>query len=124
MSYDNEKLIDESAINQLLEMDEDDNHDFSREILQEFFQQFNEKITEFDHSLENKDYDSIGKLGHFLKGSSAGVGAARIRDICDDIQHWQMHTTDPESYFEEKIVMLKEVIPETKKLLYQKVGWA
>ena len=120
MSY--EKLIDESAINQLLEMDEGDDHDFSREILQEFFEQLDNKIPEFDDLLRKKDFDSIGKLGHFLKGSSAGVGAARIREICDDIQHWQSHTTDPENFFTGKIEQLKLVIPDTKKVLYSKVG--
>ena len=29
-----------------------------------------------------------GKLGHFLKGSSAAIGVIRVRDSCEKIQHW------------------------------------
>jgi len=120
MSY--QKLVDESAINQILEMDEDDSHEFSREILQEFFEQLENKVPEFDQFMQKRDFEAIGKLGHFLKGSSAGVGAARIREICDDIQHWQSHTTDPESFFSDKIQQLKDVMPDTKRALYDRVG--
>ena len=115
-------LIDNDAINQLLEMDEGDDHEFSSEILQEFFGQLDVKVPEFDVLIEKKDYDAVGKLGHFLKGSSAGVGAAKIREICDDIQHWQMKTSDPHTFFTEKVGQLKEVIPETKRILYSMVG--
>lgn len=117
-------LIDENAINQLLEMDDEDpEHEFSREILLEFFTQLNNKVPEFDSYLQENDYDKVGKLGHFLKGSSAGVGAAKIREICDDIQHWQTKTADPQTYFHEKVKELKNAIPETKRVLYEKVGW-
>ena len=115
-------LIDDNAINQLLEMDEGDEHEFSRDILNEFFTQLEEKVPEFDDLLQKKDFDAVGKLGHFLKGSSAGVGAARIRQICDDIQHWEKNTTDPEEFFHSKVADLKQAIPDTKRLLYEKVG--
>ena|SRR5690242_17013039 len=115
-------LIDIDAINQLIEMDEDDNHDFSREILHAFFAQLDERVPEFYTLLENKNYTDAGKLGHFLKGSSAGVGAAKIRDICEHIQHYTLETDDPDTFFREKVDELKAAIPSTKVALYSKVG--
>jgi osomolarity two-component system, phosphorelay intermediate protein YPD1 len=115
-------LVDDEAINQLIEMDEDDNHDFSKEILQEFFAQLNNKVPEFDRLLQERNYTDAGKLGHYLKGSSAGVGASKIRDICDHIQHYETETTDPGTFFREKVDELKTVIPATRVALYNKVG--
>lgn len=103
-------------------MDEDDNHDFSREILQEFFAQLDNKVPEFDSLLQERNYTDAGKLGHYLKGSSAGVGASKIRDICDHIQHYETETTDPDTFFREKVDELKTAIPATKVALYNKVG--
>lgn len=115
-------LINEDAINQLLEMDDGDNHDFSSEILTQFFDQVDTKTPEFDTFFQNKDWDSIGKLGHFFKGSAAGVGAQKLKDICDDIQHYHLMTDDPESYLRDKISQFKKYVLPTKSALYGRIG--
>lgn len=37
---------------------------------------------------ENKDLPQLSSLGHFLKGSSATLGLAKVRDSCEKIQHY------------------------------------
>jgi osomolarity two-component system phosphorelay intermediate protein YPD1 len=39
------------------------------------------------HSAE-KDLDKLKELGHFLKGSSAALGIYRVKESCEDIQHY------------------------------------
>lgn len=34
-----------------------------------------------------RDFESLSRLGHFLKGSSATLGLHRIRDACEKIQN-------------------------------------
>lgn len=38
-------------------------------------------------SRQRKDLQSLSKLGHFLKGSSAALGIQRVRTSCEKIQH-------------------------------------
>lgn len=37
---------------------------------------------------KEKDLKSLSSLGHFLKGSSAALGVARVQSSCEDIQHY------------------------------------
>jgi osomolarity two-component system phosphorelay intermediate protein YPD1 len=36
---------------------------------------------------KKKDLNQVSQLGHFLKGSSATLGLAKVRDSCEKIQH-------------------------------------
>lgn len=100
-------MIDSSAFEQILEMDDDDDRDFSKGIVFGFFDQ---AVTTFDkmekamyvgstssllpgtfsdtsHSSE-KDLPELSSLGHFLKGSSATLGLTHVKDGCEKIQHF------------------------------------
>ncbi|TPX46867.1 hypothetical protein CcCBS67573_g10289 [Chytriomyces confervae] len=35
----------------------------------------------------NNDIESLGRLGHFQKGSSAALGLRKVRNTCEQIQH-------------------------------------
>ena len=37
---------------------------------------------------EPPNLTEAGKLGHFLKGSSAAIGVDKVKNICEKIQHW------------------------------------
>jgi len=91
--------VDIGTFNQILEMDEDD-HDFSKPLVQNFFEQADETFTQMDNALAAKDLLELSKLGHFLKGSSATLGFTKIRDSCQVIQQYGSHlnidgTTEP-----------------------------
>lgn len=36
----------------------------------------------------SQDLPNLGRLGHFLKGSSAAIGVNAVRNACEKIQHW------------------------------------
>ena len=111
-----DNIVDETTFSQLLEIDD---LDFAKTIVEEFFQQAKELIPRLDSLFAEKDWDALKKLGHHLKGSSAAVGAANIRDICDSIQHFDMFTKDrdPTVYLRRKVDSLKKAIPIAEEAL-------
>ncbi len=113
--------IDTEIFNQLLEMDDDDKHEFSKSILEDYFSQVEEKLPELKNLIQNDNLVEAGKLAHFLKGSSAGVGAANVRDICDNMQHYTLHSTDHKNYLQTKMSELETAYSFVKKAFMEKL---
>ncbi|CRK22987.1 hypothetical protein BN1708_017998, partial [Verticillium longisporum] len=65
------------TFNQILEMDEPGECEFSQSIVEGFFEQAEETITSMKEELENKELEKLSSLGHFLKGSSATLGLVK-----------------------------------------------
>ncbi|KAH7040464.1 hpt domain-containing protein, partial [Microdochium trichocladiopsis] len=81
--------IDMHTFSQILEMDDsEDDRDFSHQIVFEFFEQAEETFDKMDAALEAKDLTELYRLGHFLKGSSATLGLAKVKDSCEKIQRF------------------------------------
>lgn len=99
-------VIDSETFEQLLELDEDDEHEFSKQMAWEYFGQMEVTLTKLDKALcvpdpflhllgqltptlsDKKDLLTLSSLGHFLKGSSAALGAARVQQLCENIQYY------------------------------------
>ncbi|KAI8997288.1 putative histidine phosphotransferase HPT1p [Pilobolus umbonatus] len=82
-----EDLIDMNTFEQLLEMDDDDDHDFSYSIVLNYFEQAGSTFEEMDSALKQKDLEELSRLGHFLKGSSAAIGLKKVKATCEKIQN-------------------------------------
>ncbi|KAL1921652.1 uncharacterized protein VTP21DRAFT_10294 [Calcarisporiella thermophila] len=82
-----EDIIDRTTFDQLLEMDDDDERDFSKSIVWDYFDQAQATFKDMDNSLEKKDLEALSRLGHFLKGSSAALGLTKVKASCEKIQH-------------------------------------
>ncbi|OCL07861.1 histidine containing phosphotransmitter protein [Glonium stellatum] len=80
--------LDAATFEQILEMDDDDDRDFSRSIVFDFFQQAEGTFNKMDECLAKKDLAQLSALGHFLKGSSATLGLTKVKDSCEKIQHF------------------------------------
>jgi len=84
-----EGLVEIDTFQQILEMDDDeDDRDFSKSIVYDFFDQATQTFDKMDAALEEKNLRELKDLGHFLKGSSATLGLAKVRDSCEKIQHY------------------------------------
>jgi osomolarity two-component system phosphorelay intermediate protein YPD1 len=81
-------LIDKETFQQILEMDEVDTHDFSQEIVFDFFLQADSTFKDIDDALAKKDLKRLSDLGHFLKGSSATLGFLKVQATCEKIQRY------------------------------------
>lgn len=113
-------IIDEATFSGLLEVDD---YEFAKGIVDEFFEQAGEVLQRFQQLLSEKNWEEVGKLGHHLKGSSAAVGAANVRDICDEIQHYTSYTKgrDPAIYLRRKVESLKAAIPLAQQHLARRL---
>ncbi|KIP02193.1 hypothetical protein PHLGIDRAFT_79483, partial [Phlebiopsis gigantea 11061_1 CR5-6] len=82
------EIIDMETFEQILELDEDDTHDFSSGMAWQYFSQAQVTFKEMDEALEKTDLTQLSHLGHFLKGSSAALGVNKVRTVCEKIQHY------------------------------------
>ncbi|KAF2263165.1 histidine-phosphotransfer domain, HPT domain-containing protein [Lojkania enalia] len=81
--------IDAATFEQILEMDDDeDEREFSKSIVYDFFTQAQSTFDKMDDKIKNKDLKTLSELGHFLKGSSATLGLTKVKDSCEKIQHY------------------------------------
>ncbi|KAJ1023685.1 hypothetical protein NDA18_004669 [Ustilago nuda] len=81
-------IIDMDIFTQLLEMDDEDDREFSKSIVWNYFDQAETTFKEMDAALSTHDLTELSTLGHFLKGSSAAVGVIKVRDSCEHMQHY------------------------------------
>ncbi|PHH73747.1 hypothetical protein CDD80_3605 [Ophiocordyceps camponoti-rufipedis] len=94
--------VDMNTFNQILEMDEPGDREFSSSIVFSFFNQAEETFESMDKALEKKDLEKLAGLGHFLKGSSATLGLVKVRDGCEKIERYGKNenadgSTEPDS---------------------------
>jgi len=80
--------IDAATFEQILEMDDDDDRDFSKSIVFDFFDQAENTFNKMNSCLVKRDLAQLSALGHFLKGSSATLGLTKVKDSCEKIQHF------------------------------------
>ncbi|KAL2110939.1 hypothetical protein VUR80DRAFT_500 [Thermomyces stellatus] len=80
--------IDVPTFEQILEMDDDEDREFSRALVFEFLYQAKDTFQKIEGSLAEKDLKALSHQGHYLKGSSATLGLIKIRDNCEKIQRY------------------------------------
>jgi len=84
-------VIDMDILGQLLEMDDDEEHSFSKPLVQEYLEQADATLEEMEQKVkdgQSKDnLEWLSGKGHFLKGSSAALGAIQVRDSCESLQN-------------------------------------
>jgi len=80
--------IDRTVFDQILELDDDDDEIFSKEMVDAYFVQADKTFDSMDAALAKKDLAELSSLGHFLKGSSAALGLSKVQTSCENIQHF------------------------------------
>jgi len=111
--------LDATTFEQILEMDDDEEErEFSKSIVYDFFEQAQVTFTKMDEFLEKKDLNQLSALGHFLKGSSATLGLTKVKDSCEKIQHFgagKNDTGDRDEHDDEKsLANCKKTIEQAK----------
>lgn len=126
--------IDTDAFQQILDMDDDVvERDFSKNIVQEFFEQAEVTLERLETSMQSKDLAALSSLGHFLKGSSATLGLIKVKNACEAIQHLgagldergHKPITDPKvslTIIQKKLDILKDDCQQAKALLDEFYG--
>ncbi|KAI8604809.1 signal transduction histidine kinase, partial [Dissophora ornata] len=86
--YNDNDIIDHSIFDQLLGMDDEDDHEFSRSLVSNYYEQAERTFKELGDAMKEVDFPELSRLGHFLKGSSAALGLVKIRTSCEKLQHY------------------------------------
>ncbi|EPZ31426.1 histidine kinase, phosphotransfer Hpt [Rozella allomycis CSF55] len=81
-------MIDIEVFEQILMMDENDDHEFSKDLVTNYFEQATSTFESMRNAIKENNLIEVSKLGHFLKGSSAALGITKVKDYCEKIQHY------------------------------------
>ena len=118
--------IDLETFEQITELDEDDTHDFSRAMTWQYFSQVETTFTNMEEALSRQDANELSSLGHFLKGSSAALGVAKVQDSCERMQHYG-HLRDEERGVDitkpEALKLIRECLTKAKKDYVEAEAW-
>jgi len=101
--------IDTATFEQILEMDDDEDRDFSKSIVFDFFTQAESTFDKMDSNLAQKDLAQLSALGHFLKGSSATLGLTKVKDACEKIQNFGQNKDETGTHHQSDEVCLKKL---------------
>lgn len=113
-----EDFLDSTTFEQLLEMDDDDEREFSRGIVWNYFEQVKGSFAPIEEGIHKRDFHALSSLGHFLKGSSAAVGLIKLKASCEKIQNYgnKLDETGNHSISEEDALgKIADVLLVTKK---------
>ncbi|KAM5381710.1 hypothetical protein ACJZ2D_002930 [Fusarium nematophilum] len=86
--------LDLSVFTEILEMDDSSDREFSASIIWNFFDQAEGTFSDMDSALNEADLSKLSSLGFFLKGISATLGLAKIREECEKIQKYAQRRDD------------------------------
>ncbi|KAF9418499.1 hypothetical protein BGZ94_009679 [Podila epigama] len=86
--FDAEDIIDHITFNQLLEMDDEEDHEFSKSLVWNYFEQAETTFEDMNAAMKKLDFPDLSRLGHFLKGSSAALGLTKVKESCEKLQHY------------------------------------
>jgi len=81
-------FLDATIFQQLLDMDDDDDREFSKGIIWNYFDQVKGSFEPIEKGIKEREFSSLSSLGHFLKGSSAAVGLVKLKASCEKIQNY------------------------------------
>lgn len=88
LGTETDEVVDMEVFNQLLEIDDDDDREFSKGLAYDYIQQADTTIDQIKEALETRDLEVLSARGHFLKGSSAALGLRRVQHSCEALQHF------------------------------------
>jgi len=81
-------VIDMDTFSQILEMDDDETHEFSMSIVENYMEQAEVTFKSMDDAFAAKNLPEMSRLGHFLKGSSAALGISQVQTGCEAMQYY------------------------------------
>ncbi|KAJ7935418.1 histidine-phosphotransfer domain, HPT domain-containing protein [Mycena leptocephala] len=109
--------IDMIIFNQILELDEPDSHEFSKEMVLAYFAQASTTFEDMDRELADEKLLKLSELGHFLKGSSAALGIKKVQAACEKMQHYgelRDEVADKDLKADEALALIKALLVEVK----------
>jgi len=82
------QILNMETFRQIIELDEEGDHEFSRSMVDAYFSQAEETFRNLDKNYTVENLSELSTLGHFFKGSSAAFGLEKVQASCEKIQHY------------------------------------
>ncbi|KAF7299250.1 Histidine-phosphotransfer domain HPT-domain-containing protein [Mycena indigotica] len=120
------EAVNMEIFEQILELDDEDSHEFSKEMVTAYFSQASSTFKNMDKALAAKDLPELSSLGHFLKGSSAALGISRVQNACEKMQHYgNLRDDDGVAAIDkaEALSRMQVLLPETKSEYAEAERW-
>lgn len=122
-----EEVVDMEVFGQLLEIDDDETHEFSKTLAFDYISQAETTFHEIEEALAAKDLDALSRKGHFLKGSSAALGLQRVQHSCEAMQHFgkrkDAHGEGPEVSEQEALNRCKGLLKRLRREQQEAKEW-
>jgi diguanylate cyclase (GGDEF)-like protein len=80
------KVIDTDVLEQIRSLSEQTGRDVLGKSVGYFVQQTPEDVVELNRALEQNDFESLGRIAHSLKSSSANLGAMSFSKLCYQLE--------------------------------------
>lgn len=87
MSFQHLPVVDLEAINNLRSLGDEGDDTFLREIIGIYLEDTPQRIADLRRSFQSGETPLFTRSAHTIKGSSANVGASRVRGIAERIEH-------------------------------------
>ncbi|KAF7346088.1 Histidine-phosphotransfer domain HPT domain-containing protein [Mycena sanguinolenta] len=80
--------VDSPAFSQILELDDPDDgaHTYSKDMFELYASQAPATFKDMDRALSAADFRTLADRAHFLMGSSAALGVARVAAVCEEME--------------------------------------
>ncbi|KAJ7263973.1 signal transduction histidine kinase [Mycena haematopus] len=93
-------IVDIPAFDQILELDDNAAHTYSKDMFNLYSSQVPTTFADMDAALVATDLHTLADRAHFLMGSSAALGMARVAAVCEEMERVgkaSLVAADPES---------------------------
>tara|TARA_Y100001954_G_scaffold236450_1_gene297122 strand:- start:56 stop:418 length:363 start_codon:yes stop_codon:yes gene_type:complete len=84
MDYQPQDILDENIVAELLDVGD---AEFLQDLFETYIQDAHEKIDGMTKALATQDANTLGKLAHTFKGASGNIGAIKLSQIAEKLQH-------------------------------------
>ena len=104
MDYQPQDILDENIVAELLDVGD---AEFLQDLFETYIEDAHEKIDGITNAMATHDADTLGKLAHTFKGASGNIGALKLSEIAEKLQH--MGYNDQLDGVESVVTDLKEL---------------
>lgn len=84
MNYQPQDILDSSIVSELLEVGD---AEFLTDLFETYIEDAHEKIDGITQALATGDAQQLGRLAHTFKGASGNIGALKLSQIAEKLQH-------------------------------------
>lgn len=84
MDYQPQDILDADIVAELLDIGD---AEFLQDLFETYIEDAHQKIDGITQAMAKQDAETLGKLAHTFKGASGNIGALKLSQIAEKLQH-------------------------------------